>query len=163
MFTNKKRTRRYGFRIGDIVSYKHKKGEYVVINYPPMDNNRLSIQKDGENPINVVAEWCKMDTRVENRELTLKQSIEISVRWNMDKIKAIHVFIDDGVNFNNHYYSKKSNENNDFEKFIFKVGQINNIRELDEIRGHIWLDDGAVLGFDNETYLFEQIAPNIFF
>ena len=69
---NVSRTRYYGLRVGDLVSYDipgtAKTGEtYEVISYGFMDNNRVILRDDKGEEIEAVAEWCQIITKVEDR------------------------------------------------------------------------------------------------
>lgn len=72
-FDNENRTRYYGLRIGDFVKYSIPGDElhpdtYEVIRYGFMDNNRVVIQsQETGKQISVVAEWCRIITKVEER------------------------------------------------------------------------------------------------
>ena len=73
-FTNERRNRYYGLRIGDIVEFEilgHNKLRAEVIEYVYMDNNRvilrlLSGKQTGEIT-DWVAEWCTIIEKVEDR------------------------------------------------------------------------------------------------
>jgi hypothetical protein len=68
-FTNEKRNRYYGIRVGDIVKYYTHEGE--VIELDPMNNNSVLIKTESKpvfKNIKAVAEWCEIITKVEDRE-----------------------------------------------------------------------------------------------
>lgn len=69
---NQERKRYYGLRKGDIVEYNightmpRLKGE--VVEYGVMDNNAVYLKvEEKEKPISVVAEWCDIITKVEDK------------------------------------------------------------------------------------------------
>jgi hypothetical protein len=66
---NINRNRYYGLRVGDIVkceAFKIKKAEVFELGY--MDNNAVYVLVDGKaTPTKVVAEWCEITTKVEDR------------------------------------------------------------------------------------------------
>lgn len=72
-FTNEKRNRYYGLRIGDIVSPKgldgkeSSKGKAEVIDFGFMDNNAVYIKFEDGTETKWVAEWCKIITKIEDR------------------------------------------------------------------------------------------------
>lgn len=70
LFTNENRTRYYGLRVGDIVNPKHVSGapfgECKVVELIPMDNNSVMLEDKNGNPIEWVAEWCEIITKVED-------------------------------------------------------------------------------------------------
>lgn len=37
-----------------------------MIGYVPLDNNAVIIQEDGQEPREVVAEWCDIETKILN-------------------------------------------------------------------------------------------------
>lgn len=65
---NEDRNRYYGLRKGDIVTYPGNPTLHEVVEYGFMDNNSVWIQPvSGGEPWQVVAEWCSIQTKVENR------------------------------------------------------------------------------------------------
>jgi len=76
-FDNEKRNRYYGLRRGDIVSYPvssvvgAEKEEGEVKDYGALDNNAVYVKfEDKDEPVKCVAEWCRMVTKVEDRDTT---------------------------------------------------------------------------------------------
>jgi len=74
-FTNEKRSRCYGLRVGDIVqplglqSEPLACGNCKVVELSVMDNNRVYLQDfKGNKPFQHVAEWCKMLEPVDGEE-----------------------------------------------------------------------------------------------
>jgi hypothetical protein len=69
-FINENRTRYYGLRVGDIVDAKSLNGTIwgrsKVLELVPMDNNSVVIENKNGNPIEWVAEWCTIITKVED-------------------------------------------------------------------------------------------------
>lgn len=72
-FTNEKRNRYYGLRIGDRISYSpfNQKIRYgTVIEFGFTDNNAVYVKFDGEKkPEKVVAEWCTLVKKIEDIEM----------------------------------------------------------------------------------------------
>lgn len=72
MFDNKDRKRYYGLRIGDEIEVMSLNGTVwgnsEVLDYDPFDNNKVIIKSKNGNPIDWVAEWCKVIKRVEDKE-----------------------------------------------------------------------------------------------
>lgn len=70
-FDNENRNRYYGKRIGDIVTCKAF-GTVIenceVIEYGFMDNNKIYVRDPKGNEFDWVAEWCKVTTKVEDRD-----------------------------------------------------------------------------------------------
>jgi hypothetical protein len=67
-FDNSERLRYYGLRIGDIIKCDaYGITEAEVVNYGFFDNNSVIVKEKGKEPRKVVAEWCDIITRVENR------------------------------------------------------------------------------------------------
>jgi hypothetical protein len=67
-FDNSERRRYYGLRIGDIVKCKAYNIDYAeVVDYGFLDNNSVFVKEDGKEPRKVVAEWCDVVTKVEDR------------------------------------------------------------------------------------------------
>ena len=66
-FDNKDRSRRYGIRVGDIVTYCKGTDTHEIIDLGCGDNNAVYTMHEGE-PRKLVAEWCKIVTKVEDRE-----------------------------------------------------------------------------------------------
>lgn len=70
-FDNKERRRCYGLRVGDTVDVYSingiKWGQSKVLELCPMDNNRVIIEGKDGNPIDWVAEWCTIITKVEDQ------------------------------------------------------------------------------------------------
>lgn len=65
---NSERRLYYGLRVGDIIKCDaYRIAEAVVINYVFMDNNAIIVQEKGKEPRKVVAEWCDIITKVEDR------------------------------------------------------------------------------------------------
>lgn len=68
---NKDRTRKYGKRKGDTISYspfgtRERIGE--VTNIDLFDNNSILVLFEGNTkPIKVVSEWCKVITKIEDK------------------------------------------------------------------------------------------------
>ena len=69
-FDNEDRTRYYGLRKGDTVDAHSMNGTVwgrsVVLDYT-MDNNRIIITNKNGDPIDWVAEWCEIVTKVEDK------------------------------------------------------------------------------------------------
>lgn len=66
-FTNEKRNRYYGKRVGDIIKSKaYEIEEAEVVEYGWIDNNAIVIFHNGKKQ-QVVAEWCDIVTKVEDR------------------------------------------------------------------------------------------------
>ena len=69
VFDNSERNRYYGLRIGDIVKCKSYDIDYAeVIDYGFLDNNSVIVKENGKEPRKVVAEWCDIITKVEDRQ-----------------------------------------------------------------------------------------------
>jgi hypothetical protein len=74
-FDNKDRNRYYGLRVGDLVQIEAglqsapKILNAEVIDYGFMDNNRVVLKLERGEETDWVAEWCKIITKVEDREL----------------------------------------------------------------------------------------------
>jgi hypothetical protein len=67
-FDNSARRRYYGLRVGDIVKSKaHNISYAVVIEYGLFDNNSVMVKEIDKEPRKVVAEWCEIITKVEDR------------------------------------------------------------------------------------------------
>jgi hypothetical protein len=67
---NENRARSYGLRIGDLVKYRAFGTEFegTVVELSPMDNNSAWILTgEHEEPVVVVAEWCSIIVKVEDR------------------------------------------------------------------------------------------------
>ena len=68
-FTNEKRNRCYGKRVGDIVRQTVfgivTEGEVIAIS--AMDNNSISVKSEKYGVETLVAEWCEIITKVEDR------------------------------------------------------------------------------------------------
>lgn len=67
-FTNEKRSRYYGLRVGDIVkckAYNINKAEVAAYSFS--DNNRVELLLPDGKAISAVAEWCEIITKVEDR------------------------------------------------------------------------------------------------
>ncbi len=78
-FTNEERTRYYGKRIGDIVSVRGLNSKYLytnveVVDYGFLDNNRIVVRLPDGTLDDVVAEWCDIITKVEDRANYLERS-----------------------------------------------------------------------------------------
>lgn len=68
---NQSRSRRYGKRIGDMVKitpFGQASCLSEVVGYYPIDNNRLYIKGQDGIIIDWVAEWCEVETKVEERD-----------------------------------------------------------------------------------------------
>lgn len=70
---NEDRTRYYGKRKGDIIKVMSLNGtvwgESEVLDYVAGDNNAILIKSKNGNPIEWVAEWCDIITKIEDRNL----------------------------------------------------------------------------------------------
>ena len=66
---NKERHRYYGLRKGDIVkSTIHGFNEAEIVGYGFMDNNKVYVKEpNSTEEFEVVAEWCQVVTKVEDR------------------------------------------------------------------------------------------------
>jgi hypothetical protein len=97
VFRNEERTRRYGLRVGDLVSRSIIDNHSVsleVISINGFDNNRVVVRELQTNHIyDEVAEYCTLVTKVEDREL---------VRREMYVTKEIYQFI--MVNFGGYFF-----------------------------------------------------------
>jgi len=71
-FTNENRTRYYGLRVGDIINAKSLNGtvwgKSKVLELVSMDNNKVLIESKNGTPIEWIAEWCEIVTKVEDIE-----------------------------------------------------------------------------------------------
>lgn len=68
VFDNKERRRYYGLRVGDIISCDFldiKQAE--VVEYGFMDNNAVYVKEANKKVRQVVAEWCHIITKVEDK------------------------------------------------------------------------------------------------
>jgi hypothetical protein len=70
-FDNKERRRYYGLRVGDTVRVKDPGGRTwgtrEVLELCAGDNNRVVITSEKGNPIEWVAEWCEIITKIEDK------------------------------------------------------------------------------------------------
>jgi hypothetical protein len=71
IWDNEDRDRYYGKRKGDIINVLDVSGrvwgESEVLDYCQGDNNRIIIKSRNGTPIDWVAEWCDIITKVEDR------------------------------------------------------------------------------------------------
>lgn len=68
---NENRSQRYGKRIGDTIavsSFGQTPYLSEVVGYYPVDNNRLYIKGQDGTIIDWIAEWCDIQTKVEERD-----------------------------------------------------------------------------------------------
>lgn len=68
-FDNIERNRYYGIRIGDTISFKafgRVVATGIVISYG-MDNNKVTIEDKKGAVREVVAEWCNIDMKIEDK------------------------------------------------------------------------------------------------
>lgn len=73
-FKNEHRNRYYGLRVGDTITEHGRTG--VVAEYSGWDNNRVSVSFEGEAVFqSVVAEWCTVIERVENKTLLYRYEV----------------------------------------------------------------------------------------
>lgn len=73
-FSNEKRNRYYGIRVGDLVRCKYTPNPdtvYEVVALCFMDNNGVFIQEDGKEPVKAVAEYCEIVEKIEDRDLEM--------------------------------------------------------------------------------------------
>lgn len=71
IFTNEKRTRYYGLRVGDIIQHSAFGIEFQgeIIELGGSDNNCVYVKReDNGESVKAVAEWCKIITKVEDRK-----------------------------------------------------------------------------------------------
>lgn len=70
-FDNQDRSRYYGLRKGDTIKVLDVSGrvwgESKVLDYVAGDNNRVIIASKNGTPIDWVAEWCEIITKVEEQ------------------------------------------------------------------------------------------------
>lgn len=67
-FDNSERRRYYGLRVGDIIRcYAYGITKAEVVGYGFLDNNAVMVQEEGKEPRKVIAEWCDIITKVEDR------------------------------------------------------------------------------------------------
>lgn len=71
---NKDRRRYYGVRVGDRVVYgipgfPDTDSEYEVIRYGFLDNNRVILRDSDGNEMKAVAEYCRIISKVEDKEI----------------------------------------------------------------------------------------------
>lgn len=68
-YTNERRDRHYGLRVGDIVKCKYTPDPdtlYKVVHLCALDNNGVYLQKGDQQPIRAVAEHCEIIKKVED-------------------------------------------------------------------------------------------------
>jgi len=74
LFTNEKRNRYYGVRVGDTVKllFSHKEKDPIaeVVGYGFMDNNRVIVKLEDGTETDWVAEWCEIIEKVEDKTTT---------------------------------------------------------------------------------------------
>lgn len=71
---NKDRRRYYGVRVGDRVIYgipgfPDTDGEYEVVGYGFLDNNRVILKDANGKEVKAVAEYCRIISKVEDKEI----------------------------------------------------------------------------------------------
>lgn len=69
VWDNQTRNRYYGLRIGDTITrdFVEDNGNYKIVGYGAMDNNRVYIQRGNEKPFGVVAEHCHIVHKIEDQ------------------------------------------------------------------------------------------------
>ncbi len=71
-FDNADRKRYYGVRVGDIVEipvFGSSKVKGEVVEYDPSDNNNVFVKTEDGKVKPMVAEWCEIQERVEDRKV----------------------------------------------------------------------------------------------